>query len=73
MAMTVRVARLRQHSLEARPTLSTERAELLTRFYQQDLGLLSIPMQRALLGDYFCNLGRALQDEIIARTEQQGF
>ena len=23
--------------------------------------------------DYFCDLGKALQDEIIARTEQQAF
>ncbi len=26
-----------------------------------------------LVGDYFCDLTKALQDEIIARTEQQSF
>ena len=32
MAITERVARLRQQSLDAVPTLSTERAELMTAF-----------------------------------------
>ncbi len=48
MSMSERVARLRQQSLDARPTLSTERAELLTEFYQQDLGPVSAPVRRAL-------------------------
>ena len=48
MSMSPRVARLRQQSLDARPTLSTERAELLTAFYQQDHGLMSAPVRRAL-------------------------
>ena len=30
--MSERVARLRQTSLDARPTISTERAELMTQF-----------------------------------------
>ena len=47
MAMTDRVRRLRQQSLEAQETLSAERAELMTAFYQQDLGLMSAPVQRA--------------------------
>ncbi|MEW5872898.1 MAG: trans-4-hydroxy-L-proline dehydratase [Chloroflexota bacterium] len=51
-SLTPRVARLRQQSLEAQPHLSTERAELITAFYQQDLGLLSAPMQRALAFQY---------------------
>jgi formate C-acetyltransferase len=50
--MSDRVARLRQQSLDARPTLSTERAELLTAFYKQDLGLVSVPMRRALAFQY---------------------
>ncbi len=50
--MSTRVKNLRQQSLEARETLSSERAELLTRFYQQDLGLLSVPVQRALAFQY---------------------
>jgi len=49
MTMSERVARLRQQSLEARPTLSSERAELLTEFYQQDTGLVSAPIRRALV------------------------
>ena len=32
MTMSQRVARLRQQSLDARPTISTERAELMTEF-----------------------------------------
>jgi pyruvate-formate lyase len=48
VSMSPRVARLRQQSLDARPTLSTERAELLTAFYQQDHGLMSAPVRRAL-------------------------
>ncbi len=52
MSMTERVARLRQQSLEAIPTLSTERAELMTRFYQQEIGLVSVPVRRALAFQY---------------------
>jgi pyruvate formate-lyase/glycerol dehydratase family glycyl radical enzyme len=48
MSMTDRVRILRQQSLDAVETLSSERAELLTKFYTQDLGLLSVPVQRAL-------------------------
>ena len=52
MAMSERVARLRQRSLEAVETLSTERAELLTAFYQQRAELVSVPVQRALAFRY---------------------
>ncbi len=52
MAMTERVKRLRQQSLDAVPTLSHERAELLTEFYKQDLGLVSTPVRRALAFQY---------------------
>jgi formate C-acetyltransferase len=46
--MTDRVARLRQESLDAVPTLSAERAELLTAFYrQEDIELASSPVRRA--------------------------
>jgi pyruvate formate-lyase/glycerol dehydratase family glycyl radical enzyme len=48
MTMSERVARLRQQSLDATPTISTERAELITEFYQQDLELVSAPVRRAL-------------------------
>lgn len=45
--MTDRVARLRQRSLETKPDLSTERAELLTAFYERAPNV-SPPMLRAL-------------------------
>ncbi len=47
MPITERVKRLRQQSLEAQETLTSERAELLTAFYQQENGLLSAPVKRA--------------------------
>jgi pyruvate formate-lyase/glycerol dehydratase family glycyl radical enzyme len=52
MSMSDRVARLRQQSLDAVPTLSPERAELITAFYALDQGLLSPPLQRALAFKY---------------------
>ncbi len=52
MAMTERVTRLRRQSLEAVPTLSTERAELLTEFYRQHTELTSMPVKRALAFQY---------------------
>ncbi|MCZ7543156.1 MAG: glycyl radical protein [Anaerolineae bacterium] len=45
--MTQRVVRLRQQSLDAVPTLSPERAELMTRFYQQQTERCSAPVERA--------------------------
>lgn len=48
MTITERVARLRQASLDAVETLSTERAELLTAFYREHTGLVSPVVQRAL-------------------------
>jgi len=67
MAMTQRVARLRQQSLEAIPAISTERAELMTQFYQQTTELGSAPVRRALALQYLLEhktiyLG---QDELI--------
>ncbi|MFN2130535.1 MAG: pyruvate formate lyase family protein, partial [Anaerolineae bacterium] len=50
--MTERVARLRQASLDAVETLSTERAELLTAFYREHNELLSPPVKRALAFRY---------------------
>ena len=45
--ITPRVARLRQESLDARPCVSTERAELMTAFYRDHAGSLSAPLLRA--------------------------
>lgn len=46
--MNERVAKLRQQSLDARPVLSTERAELVTEAYEKYYGRVSIPILRAL-------------------------
>jgi len=45
--MTDRVRRLRQESLDARPRIATERAELMTAFYRENEGRLSAPLMRA--------------------------
>ena len=42
-----RVDRLRRESLEAKPFVSTERAELMTEYYRQNTELGSAPMRRA--------------------------
>ena len=52
MPMTDRVRKLRQQSLQAPETLSAERAILMTEFYQQNLGLVSVPVRRALAFQY---------------------
>ncbi len=48
MSMSERVSRLRQQSLSAVPTISTERAELMTQFYREHTELMSAPVRRAL-------------------------
>ncbi|MFH1699593.1 MAG: trans-4-hydroxy-L-proline dehydratase [Candidatus Zixiibacteriota bacterium] len=51
--MNERIARLRKESLEAVPTISLERARLLTEFYQSGkVEQLSIPVARAMAFDY---------------------
>jgi len=51
--MNERVTRLRQQSMQAKPSLSTERAELMTRFYQGETPASeSIPVTRALAFQY---------------------
>ena len=52
MAMTDRVARLRQESLDTPVTLSAERAELLTDFFSREHRLVSNPVRRALAFRY---------------------
>jgi len=46
--LSARISRLRAASLETHPSLSTERAELLTKFYRQRRPILSAPVERAL-------------------------
>jgi formate C-acetyltransferase len=52
MEMNERVARLREQSRKVTPTLSTERAELLTEFYQRKRRPTSVPVERALAFAY---------------------
>ncbi len=63
MAVSERVSRLRQQSLEAKASITTERAELMTRFYQQPRGLVSTPVFRAQAFRYL------LENETIAIGE----
>jgi len=53
-AMTERTARLRRASLDARPSLSPERAVLLTEFYQANDGKYSVPVMRAMAFLHLC-------------------
>jgi pyruvate formate-lyase/glycerol dehydratase family glycyl radical enzyme len=46
--MIPRVAVLRQESFEAQPSISVERAVLVTQFYRENYGKYSIPVLRAL-------------------------
>jgi trans-4-hydroxy-L-proline dehydratase len=50
--VTDRVAKLRQESLDAVPTISIERGELMTRFYKNLRERVSIPVERALAFQY---------------------
>ncbi|MHA2247783.1 MAG: trans-4-hydroxy-L-proline dehydratase [Candidatus Hodarchaeales archaeon] len=51
--MNERIQKLREQSLEAKPWLDPERAELLTQFYQSDIAdRVSIPVKRALAFKY---------------------
>ena len=52
--MTERTDRLRRASLEAVASLSPERARLLTEFYQQHEGRMSVPLLRARSFHYLC-------------------
>ncbi len=52
--MNARVSRLRQESYETPVTLSTERAELVTDFYRENMGRYSVPVMRAKVFEYLC-------------------
>ncbi len=52
--MNDRTRRLRQQSLDAMPSISSERAELLTDFYQEHLGRHSVPVLRAMSFFHLC-------------------
>jgi formate C-acetyltransferase len=52
--LSERVERLRRESLSGRPSISTERAELLTRFYRANEGRYSQPVLRARAFLHLC-------------------
>lgn len=52
--MNTRIHKLREESLNARPGISAERAELLTEFYEKNAGKFSIPVLRAKSFYYLC-------------------
>lgn len=52
--MNDRVARLRRQSFEMHPSVSAERAELVTDFYRENEGKHSIPVLRALTFKHLC-------------------
>ncbi len=52
--MNERTARLRRESLDAAPSISHERAGLLTDFYQANEGKYSVPVMRARSFFYLC-------------------
>jgi formate C-acetyltransferase len=46
--VSARIERLKERSFRAEPAISTERAELLTRFYRENEGRHAVPVLRAL-------------------------
>jgi formate C-acetyltransferase len=52
--MTDRVKSLRARSLEALPSISAERARLITEFYRENDGKYSVPVMRALSFRHLC-------------------
>lgn len=52
MMISDRVAQLRQQSLDAVPSISSERANLITTFYQSHREPVSVPVKRALAFQY---------------------
>ena len=51
--LSERIQRLREESIAAQPSISSERAELITEFYQKpETGRQSIPLQRAMAFRY---------------------
>ncbi|HEX9190136.1 MAG TPA: pyruvate formate lyase family protein, partial [Vicinamibacteria bacterium] len=52
--MNARTEALRRRSLEARPSISAERAVLLTRFYRESDGRFSAPVMRARAFLHLC-------------------
>ncbi|KPJ77515.1 MAG: formate acetyltransferase [Deltaproteobacteria bacterium SG8_13] len=65
--MNARIKRLRRSSMEAQPSISIERALLVTEFYKEHLGKFSTPVLRALTFAHLCD-NKSIwigQDELI--------
>ncbi|MFH1107768.1 MAG: trans-4-hydroxy-L-proline dehydratase [Planctomycetota bacterium] len=72
--MTERVRKLREQSLAALPSISAERAVLITGFYRQNAGLYSGPVLRALAFKHLCE-DKAIylgEDELIVGERGPG-
>ncbi len=52
--MNARTSKLRQESLDAKPSISPERAILMTEFYQAHEGEYSVPVMRAMTFLHLC-------------------
>ena len=52
--MNQRIENLRRQSLETTPSISAERAKLVTAFYREHLGKHSTPVLRALNFKHLC-------------------
>ncbi len=52
--MNDRICRLMERSFDAEPSISTERAELMTRFYRENEGRHPVPVLRALAFYHLC-------------------
>ena len=52
--MNERIARLRQRSFEAVPSISIERGLLETEFYRANFGKYTLPVMRAMFFKYLC-------------------
>ncbi len=65
--VTDRVARLRQRSVDAVPSISAERAELITDFYRENEGKHPVPILRALAFKHLCEHKTVViaEDELI--------
>ena len=75
--MNDRTAKLRRESLDAAPSISGERARLLTEFYQANHGRYSVPVMRARAFHYLCEhktlyFGEGRTDCRRARASSEG-
>jgi len=52
--MNERVSRLRQLSVDAKPSISAERAQLLTKFYKENEAKYAVAVLRAMAFKYLC-------------------